>query len=130
MTDVAQRVAGPRRGDAGGQCVVGRRDQRGVFGSWCADDEAACGVAAPAAQRRAEVDGDEVAVGEYLTIGDAVHDGVVDADAEHRGEGARRPRGVVVEERRPGTVTGEDMGGDLVELGGGLAGPVLLGGGS
>ena len=78
VPDVAERVAGPHRGDARRQRRVRRLDQRGVLRAWRSHDEAARRVAAPAAQRRAEVDGHQVAVGEHLAVGDAVHDGVVD----------------------------------------------------
>jgi hypothetical protein len=54
-----------------------------------AHDEAERGVADPAAQLGAEVDGDEVAVAQAVAARDAVHDRVVDGDAEDGREGGR-----------------------------------------
>jgi hypothetical protein len=90
------------------------------------DDEAARRVAAPALEDGAEVDGDQIAVGEHFAVRDAVHDGVVDRYAQHRGERGRRPARVVVEEGRARVVPIEHVGGNLVELGGGLAGLRVL----
>ena len=78
-----------------------RRDQRGVLGA-SGVPTTKLRAASPHQPRRTAPKStrDQVAVGEHLVVRDAVHDGVVDADAQHGRERGRRPVRVVVEERR------------------------------
>ena len=76
------------RGDPGPHRVLGGVDQRQVRrcgpASPAADDDGDRGVAVPAVDDRAAVDGDQVALDQHARARDAVHDLVVDRDAERR----------------------------------------------
>jgi hypothetical protein len=118
--DVAEAGAGLGGGDPGVQGGLGGGDQRFVAAGdggvgVLADDEGHGGVPAPAAVAGSAVDGDEVAVAEGVAAGDAVHDGVVHADAADAGVGRGRRARLVAQEQRLGVRGRDDLGGDLVE---------------
>src|SRR5690606_13909830 len=75
------------------------------------------GVAVVAVDDRPAVDRDDVALIQPAVVGDAVHDDLVDAGADHRRVA------VVAEEVRPGAPAGEHLPTDGVELQQGRAGP-------
>ncbi len=80
-------------------------------------------VAAPAVDLAARVDRDDVPLAQRSAVGDAVHDLLVDAGADHRGE--RRlslDRAGIAQKQRGGVVFAEDRGHGLVHVGGGHAG--------
>lgn len=62
---------------------------------------------APAVDDRAEVHGDQVALGQGSVVRDAVHDLVVDRHAGDGREGRHAETGAVVQEGRAGAVPGQ-----------------------
>ncbi len=80
--DVADLVADDGLGDAGLQRPGGRVDEAQVLLARRADDEADGRVRHPAVDARGEVEGEQVAVGEHVVVGEPVQDGVVDRRAQ------------------------------------------------
>ena len=101
----------------GRERLLGDVDQPLVRRVGGADDEADRGVAGPAVEHRPAVDADQVAVAQPVTVGDAVHDHVVDGAADHSGKRGRRERRVVMQERRGRARVADHRVGDLVQLG-------------
>ena len=85
--DVGEPATGDRPGQAGPHRALGDGEQRGVLGGGLPHRDGDGGVAVPALQDRAAVDGDVVALGQRPpAVGDAVHDLVVDRRADAAGE--------------------------------------------
>ena len=76
----------------------------------------------PALDDRARVDAEDIAFPETPLAGDAVHDLLVDAGADHTRE-RRKDRDAIALEVRGGAVALQDLGRDAVELAGRHAGP-------
>jgi hypothetical protein len=120
--DVAEPAAGLAGGDAGLECPPGVGRERARIGADHTDLHRQRGVAVVAVDVRAAVDRQQVALAQRPLAGDAVHDLVVDRQAQHPGVRHRRPAWLVTEERRLGAAGGDVVGGQLVQVDGQDAG--------
>ena len=121
--DVADVAAQPGGGDAVPQGAAGGLAEGQGLRRDLADGDGERGVAVPALDDGAAVDGEQVALGEHPVAGHAVHDLLVHRQAGDALEPADALVGAVVQERRGGAGGADDLGGDGVELAGADAGP-------
>lgn len=118
---VAHPLCGRQGGDAGPQGLAGDAHELLVGPrAGLPHDVGAGRIGMPAVDDQAAVDRDDVALLERDVIGDAVHDDVVDADAERRGVS------LVAQEVRDGALVPDHLVGERVQLVRGDARPDAL----
>ena len=110
--DVAQVAAWPGLGDADVECLLGHLQQPGRLRGDLARADRDTDVRPKSLQDQAQIQADQVAVGDLAVAGDAMDRLVVDRDAD------RARKSVVAQETRGGAALADQAVGDPVELDG------------
>ena len=120
--DVVDVVAGNRGGDPGHHRLAGHVDQLADLGRRLADIEGPGGVAVPALDDGAGIDGDDLSLTDDALARDAVDDLVIDGDAQAARERAARVDARIALEGRDRAGLADVGLGDAVQVAGRHAG--------